>query len=198
MASASRISLNERTVPEGIGFERVECQPRSALWKLPRQAQWSGWTWIRIAIRSATATGPSMNFRSRRSDDIDINVTSLIDVVLLLLIFFMVSTRFVEQSKIDLVLPSASEHQVATEPDAIEIVIDKRGQIFVNAKALVNAQLGTLQQALSEAKGQARDPMVIISADRETDFQLAVDAMDAARTVGLYRVTFPTAKRATE
>ncbi len=67
MANASRINLNERTVPEGIGFERVECQPR-------------------FALRSATATGPSMNFRSRRSDDIDINVTSLIDVVLLLLI----------------------------------------------------------------------------------------------------------------
>ncbi len=136
-----------------------------------------------------------MNFRARRQDDIEINVTSLIDVVLLLLIFFMVSTRFVDESKIDLQLPSASEHPVASEPDAIEIVIDKRGQFFINGKALVNAQTATLQQALAALKAHSKDPMVIISADRETNFQSAVDAMDAARTVGLYRVTFPTARR---
>jgi len=117
---------------------------------------------------------------------------------LLLLIFFMVSTRFVDESKIDLQLPSASEHPVATEPDAIEIVIDKRGQFFINGKALVNGKLETLRAALQDAKGQARDPMVIISADRVTEFQAAVDAMDAARGVGLYRVTFPTARRAVD
>lgn len=142
--------------------------------------------------------GSRMNFRPRTREDIEINVTSLIDVVLLLLIFFMVSTRFVEESKIYLQLPSASEHPVDTEPDAIEIVIDKRGQFFVNGTALVNGKPATLQQALTAAKGQARDPMVIISADRTTDFQAAVDAMDAARAAGLYRVTFPTARRAEE
>ncbi len=136
-----------------------------------------------------------MNFKTRRQDDIEVNVTSLIDVVLLLLIFFMVSTRFVDESKIDLQLPSASDHPVASEPDAIEIVIDKRGQFFINGKALVNGQIATLQQALQEIKAQTKDPMVIISADRETAFQAAVDAMDAARAVGLYRVTFPTAHR---
>lgn len=136
-----------------------------------------------------------MNFRPRQREDIEVNVTSLIDVVLLLLIFFMVSTRFVDESKIDLQLPSASEHPVDTEPDAIEIVIDKRGQFFVNGSALVNGKLDTLQQALRDARGKARDPMVIISADRSTDFQAAVDAMDAARAVGLFRVTFPTARR---
>jgi biopolymer transport protein ExbD len=136
-----------------------------------------------------------VNFRARRQDDIEVNVTSLIDVVLLLLIFFMVSTRFVDESKIDLQLPSASEHPVASEPNAIEIVIDKRGQFFINGKALVNGQIATLQQALGELKAETKDPMVIISADRETNFQSAVDAMDAARAVGLYRVTFPTAQR---
>ncbi|MGD9603084.1 MAG: ExbD/TolR family protein [Gammaproteobacteria bacterium] len=136
-----------------------------------------------------------MNFRPRRHEDVEVNITSLIDVVLLLLIFFMVSTRFVDESKIDLQLPSASEHPVDTEPDAIEIVIDKRGQFFVNGSALVNGKPETLEAALREAKGKARDPMVIISADRATDFQSAVDAMDAARVVGLFRVTFPTARR---
>lgn len=137
-----------------------------------------------------------MNFRGRRAEDIEINITSLIDVVLLLLIFFMVSTRFVDESKIDLQLPAASDHPLPGEPTAIEIVIDRAGKFFVGGKALVNGQSETLRAALRDAKGALRDPMVIISADRETDFQLAVDAMDAARLEGLTRVTFPTVGRA--
>jgi biopolymer transport protein ExbD len=133
-----------------------------------------------------------MNFRPRPREDIEVNITSLIDVVLLLLIFFMVSTRFVEESRIELALPSASSHPVGSEPDAIEVVIDRHGQFFVNGKSLVSARLETLVQALTEAKGKAHDPVVVISADRTTDFQRAVDAMDAARKVGLFRVTFPT------
>lgn len=136
-----------------------------------------------------------MNFRGRRQEDIEVNITSLIDVVLLLLIFFMVSTRFVDESKIDLQLPSASEHPIPTEPVSIEIVIDRQGQFFVAGKPLPNSAMESLRAALKAAKGDARDPMVIISADRETDFQLAVDAMDAARMEGLTRITFPTVAR---
>jgi biopolymer transport protein ExbD len=136
-----------------------------------------------------------VNFRPRRNDDVELNVTSLIDVVLLLLIFFMVSTRFIEESKIDLTLPSASEQPVDRAPEMIELVIDKRGQVFVNGAALVNTKLETMQQALTEAKTHSRDPMVVISADRESHFQLVVDAMDAARLSGLYRITFPTTAR---
>lgn len=135
-----------------------------------------------------------MRFQQRRSEDIDINVTSLIDVVLLLLIFFMVSTRFVEQSKIDLTLPSASAEAPNKLPATIEIAIDSKGQVFVDGKALVNAKVGTLRQALADAKAAKagkEQPVVVISADRATAFQLAVDAMDAARLEGLTQVTFP-------
>ena len=141
-----------------------------------------------------------MNFRTRRrpQDDIDINVTSLIDVVLLLLIFFMVSTRFVDESKIDLQLPSATEHPQGVEPDVIDVVIDKHGRYFVNGEALISSQFDILRRALVAAKPKNKDPMVVITADRTTSFQLAVDAMDAARSAGLFRVTFPTAKREAE
>lgn len=133
-----------------------------------------------------------MRFQPRRVEDIDINVTSLIDVVLLLLIFFMVSTRFVEQSRIDLTLPSASREAPVKLPKAIEISIDRRGQVYVDGKALVNAKVETIRQALSEARADAPDePTVIVSADRSTEFQLAVDAMDAARQAGLTKITFP-------
>ncbi len=136
-----------------------------------------------------------MRFRQRRSEDIDLNVTPLIDVVLLLLIFFMVSTKFIEQSKIDLVLPSASRETPDRLPSSIEVAIDRRGQVFIDGKALVNAQLDTLRQALAAAKTEkagGAEPVVVINADRGTAFQLAVDAMDAARLEGLTHVTFPT------
>ncbi|MCC7119991.1 MAG: biopolymer transporter ExbD [Gammaproteobacteria bacterium] len=135
-----------------------------------------------------------MRFRQRHREDIDINVTPLIDVVLLLLIFFMVSTKFIEQSKIDLVLPSASRETPDKLPATIEITIDRRGQVFVEGKALVNSKLDTLRQALAGAKsekGGRAEPVVVINADRGTAFQLAVDAMDAARLEGLTHVTFP-------
>jgi biopolymer transport protein ExbD len=132
-----------------------------------------------------------MRFQPRRVEDIDINVTSLIDVVLLLLIFFMVSTRFVEQSKIDLTLPSASRETPARLSSTIEISIDRRGQVWVGGKALVNGAVDTIRQALVDARAGREDPTVVINADRTTDFQLAVDAMDAARQAGLTKVTFP-------
>lgn len=132
-----------------------------------------------------------MRFQARRTEDIDINITSLIDVVLLLLIFFMVSTRFVDQSKIDLTLPSASRETPDKLPDAIDVSIDRRGQVYVDGQALVNGKVDTIRQALVEAKAKHDDPTVVINADRATAFQLAVDAMDAARLAGLTRVTFP-------
>ncbi len=136
-----------------------------------------------------------MKFRARREEDIEINVTSLIDVVLLLLIFFMVSTRFIDESKLDLTLPASSGERVEKLPDAIDVTIDKRGHLFVNGKALVNEQIETIEQALRDAKGTRENPLVVISADREVRFQLAVDTMDAAQQVGLSRITFPTTVR---
>lgn len=139
-----------------------------------------------------------MNFRPRREEDIEINVTSLIDVVLLLLIFFMVSTRFIDESKINLTLPAASKEAGEHLPNVIDLTIDKRGQFFVNRKALVNGKISTIEQALRAAKPPKGDPIVVISVDRATQFQLAVDAMDGARHAGLYRITFPTAAREEE
>lgn len=139
-----------------------------------------------------------MKFSSRKPEDIDINVTSLIDVVLLLLIFFMVSTRFVEHSQLKLSLPVASPAASARDPAVIEVSIDRQQQYYINGKALVNTSLTTLEQALREAASGRESPTVVISADRETGFQRVVDVMDAASKVGLTRVSFPTTARAAE
>lgn len=136
-----------------------------------------------------------MNFRAPRNREIDINLTPLIDVVFLLLIFFMVSTTFVRESEIDLTLPEASAEQREDPVDKIEIAIDRDGSIFINEKALLNSQLETIREALSALEGSDADPVVIISADANASHQTVVDVMDAARQVGLYRVTFPTRVR---
>ena len=136
-----------------------------------------------------------MNFRPAQGRDIDINLTPLIDVVFLLLIFFMVSTTFVKESKIDLTLPEASRQLREAEPAQIVVAIDRAGEVFVDDKALVNAQVETIRQALIAARGERDDPMIVISADAEASHQRVVDAMDAARQAGLLRITFPTRTR---
>lgn len=136
-----------------------------------------------------------MNFRSKHQDDAGIEVVPLIDVILLLVIFFMVSTRFVKESEIKLTLPAASAETKSESPATIDIAIDRKGQFFVKGQALVNSRLATIEQALREAKPAAGEPIVVISADREATHQAVIDAMDAARRVGLYHITFPTTAR---
>lgn len=139
-----------------------------------------------------------MNFRPPVNRDLDINLTPLIDVVFLLLIFFMVSTTFVKESEIDLTLPEASS-ELREEPDhAIQVSIDREGQIFVDDQALINVQVNTIRQALVSARGEQTDPIVIISADAAASHQKVVDVMDAARQAELFRITFPTRMRAGE
>lgn len=133
-----------------------------------------------------------MNFRPPINRDLDINLTPLIDVVFLLLIFFMVSTTFVKESEIEVNLPQASAELREDVVDRIEIAIDRQGSIFVNDQALINAQVVTIRKALERARGEGGDPVVIISADAAATHQNVVDVMDAARQAGLYRVTFPT------
>ncbi|MEQ8664044.1 MAG: biopolymer transporter ExbD, partial [Gammaproteobacteria bacterium] len=84
-----------------------------------------------------------MNFRQPRSREVDVNLTPLIDVVFLLLIFFMVSTTFVKESKIDLTLPEASEELREHEAARIEIAVDREGNVFIDEQALVNARVET-------------------------------------------------------
>jgi biopolymer transport protein ExbD len=133
-----------------------------------------------------------MNFRPRREEEVDVNLTPLIDVVFLLLIFFMVSTTFIRESEIELTLPEASAEVRENPVDTIEIAIDKTGRFFVNGNALINTQLATVRQALNDVRPADAEPVVIISADSNATHQAVVTVMDAARQVGLTRITFPT------
>lgn len=142
-----------------------------------------------------------MNFRSRRSEDPDLNILPLIDVVFLLLIFFMVTTTFDRDSEISITLPEASREQVEREPQAVNIDIDREGRVFINERALANAQSGTIREALDRAVDnldERDDPAIIINADAETSHQSVIRVMDAARQLGLRQVTFATRVEQTE
>ena len=133
-----------------------------------------------------------MNFRSNRRDEINLDVTPLIDVVFLLLIFFMVSTTFEHNSEINITLPSSSKEVTEAKPNAVNVGLDAQGNVYINDKALVNAQLETIKTALSDALVGLNDPPLIISADAEATHQSVVRVMDAARQLGLVKITFAT------
>lgn len=134
-----------------------------------------------------------MNFRPhKRSADVELNVTSFIDVVLLLLIFFMVSTTFGKKSEISITLPEATQVQTITEPETISITVDAQGRTFINDIPLVNSQLSTIREAIRDIATGLTEPTVIITADAETTHQAVVKIMDAARQLSLTKITFTT------
>src|SRR6056297_1423443 len=130
-----------------------------------------------------------MKFLRRRREDPGVDLTPLIDVVFLLLIFFMVSTTFIRETQLKIDLPEASGELQEIEKNVIEITVDQRGDYAVNHRLLVNNEIDTLLRALREAVA-ARDPSarVIITADANASHQNVVRAMDAAGRVGLSRI----------
>ena len=139
-----------------------------------------------------------MNFRSQRDRNVDINLTPLIDVVFLLLIFFMVSTTFVEEKEIELSLPMSDSSSPKKKEKTIEVSVDEKGITYVDTVPLENTSVeaitAKLAKALQNESGSPR-PILIIKADSGTRHQSVVDIMDAAQRVGLTRISFATLNR---
>jgi len=133
-----------------------------------------------------------VNLRPAPKEAVDINLTPLIDVVFLLLIFFMVSTTFNRDSELSIELPSASVEARKRQPDAIQVAIDAQGRFYVNGRQLLNTQSKTVRQALKSAAGDKESPPIIINADAKTPHQAVVQVMDVARKLGFVRLTFAT------
>lgn len=134
-----------------------------------------------------------MNLRpNRESDSIDVNLTPLIDVVFLLLIFFMVSTTFDRQAQLKVKLPEASPASQQLPTDTIILAVDAKGQYYINDKQLVNTTIKTLKQALVNTMNENKELPVILKADAKTPHQSVVTAMDAAAQVGLTRLSIAT------
>ena len=139
-----------------------------------------------------------MKFRRQTRQDLSVNLTPLIDVVFLLLIFFMVSTTFTRETQLSVDLPEATGLQRDEVDRQVEILIDQQGQYRVNGRPLLDTRLRTLQAAMYEvSQGDTTLPLVI-SADAEAAHQAVVRAMDAAGQMGFSRLSIASIQPARE
>ncbi len=132
-----------------------------------------------------------MKFRHQRPEEVSVNITPLIDVVFILLIFFMISTTFKKESHIELSLPKASSELAQNEQEKIEIIIGAQGAYAVNGMALLNNDAGTLKRAINKVSTDTQ-LRVIISADAQAPHQAVVSAMDVAGQLGFSRLSITT------
>ncbi len=133
-----------------------------------------------------------MDLRRTRAEEPELNVIPLIDIVFILLIFFIVTTTFTRETQIKLNLPVANSDQLKTEDKIVEVSVDAQGQYFVNGQAVINTDVETLKRALQKSAGDLKDPPLIISADGKTPHQAVITVMDAARQLGFVHMTFTT------
>ncbi len=123
----------------------------------------------------------------------EVNLTSLIDVVLLLLIFFMVSTSFVKQSQISIRLPESDSATVIEEPpEQIDIMITESGTFLINGRELINNRPETIRNALRKISGGDNSLPLTISADADAKHQFVVTAMDVAGRLGFTQINIAT------
>lgn len=134
-----------------------------------------------------------MKLNLRPKAEPDVNLTSLIDVVLLLLIFFMVSTSFVKESQISIRLPQADTAPVVEEiPEQLEIMITEQGTFLVNGRELINNRPETIRNALSKLSGGNTNLPLTISADANARHQHVVTAMDVTGRLGFEQISIAT------
>ena len=136
-----------------------------------------------------------MNLRSRSREEPEINLTSLIDVVLLLLVFFMITTSFVRESKIGIRLPEASstEESVAVE-ESMLISVTAQGTYVVNGRPLLDSRPQTLEKAIRVLAGDDLGGRVTVSADADASHQAVITAMDVAGRLGYVEINIATVK----
>ncbi len=133
-----------------------------------------------------------MKFRRQSRNNDEVNLTPLIDVVFLLLIFFMVSTSFTKETHLKVDLPQANGEPSSDLPEQIEILIAVDGAYAINGRSLVNNKAETLKINLDElAKGNTKIPL-IITADAKTSHQFVVRAMDVAGQLGFVNLRMTT------
>jgi biopolymer transport protein ExbD len=130
---------------------------------------------------------------TRQSRDVDVNLTPLIDVVFLLLIFFMVSTSFIKETHLSVNLPRAQDAtQASADEDPIEIIINQGGFYQIDGHTLVDNDIGTLRSALKNLSGDNYDRALTITADAAAPYQSVVSLIDVAGNLGFRRVHITT------
>lgn len=134
-----------------------------------------------------------MNFqRGRGREDVEINLIPMIDVLLVILLFLMVTTTFSQISELQINLPAAQADKPQDKPAVINVAVDSSGRYVINGKPFAGKEVDALSVELKRAAGSSAEPVVLISADAATTHQAVVNVMEAAREAGLSKVTFAT------
>jgi biopolymer transport protein ExbD len=134
-----------------------------------------------------------MKLQHHTLEEPTVDLTSLIDVVFLLLIFFMVSTTFERQALLKVDLPEASEVEDRSEvPEFLELIIDSDGRMYLNEMRLVDSEVATIRAAIEQAAGDERNLPLILRADRLTPHHHVVTAMDVAAQMGFRNLSIAT------
>ncbi len=134
-----------------------------------------------------------MNFqRNRQREMPEINLIPMIDVLLVILIFVMITTTYSKFSGLEINLPTADVQQNKEQPDEINVVITAAGETTINKVPVVGRDVASLQQALQRATAPGKEPVVIINADAKAMHQAVIDVMQAAQSAGLSHISFAT------
>jgi biopolymer transport protein ExbD len=134
-----------------------------------------------------------MNLRGSRSrDDPEINFIPLIDVLLVILIFLMVTTTYQRVAELQITLPEADAEQVKQRPKEINVGVDAQGRYVIDKAIFTFTTAAALADALRQAAGGAKEPVVIINADANATHQSVIHVMEAARMAGYIHITFAT------
>jgi biopolymer transport protein ExbD len=133
-----------------------------------------------------------MRIGAARQDDFEINVISLIDVMLTLLMFFVMTTTFVQHSAMKVALPESSETQQDTQRTALVVMVDSNSRYYVDNNEVLNPSLDTLKEAIGRVAGDDRERTVVLRADAMTPHQAVVTAMDALGQLGFTHLSIAT------
>ncbi len=134
-----------------------------------------------------------MNFqRGKRHEDLEMNLVPLIDVLLVIIIFLVVSATFSRTSELQINLPTAEANATQDKPLTIEVGVDASGQYVVNGKGLADKSVEAISAALQAAANGGKEPTVVINADANSTHQSVVNVMEASRLAGYTHITFAT------
>jgi biopolymer transport protein ExbD len=133
-----------------------------------------------------------VKFKRKIRDELNINITPLIDVVFLLLIFFMVTTTFTRETRLLVNLPEADASSIEALPDQVEITVSRNGTYTINGRPLVNSEISTLMQGLELATQNDKSIPILLIADAEATHQSVVTAMDGIGQLGFSRLSIAT------
>lgn len=135
-----------------------------------------------------------MKLQQKTAEDPQLNLTPLIDVVFLLLIFFMVTTTFQREAQLRIEIPEASQAPQPAPEERLELIIDAQGRYFLGQQEVVNTRPETLRSAVIKAVGDDRDLPVVIRADARTPHQSVVTAMDVLAQLGFANLSIATTR----